>query len=694
MAVTNPWDAFSGGAQTGLGLVQSYRQNKEDNQLRQLMQQEFAQDGTQQSDQTSPVVAGATGAAQPQQYTTSGPADEKAPEAKQPQTGTLLPGSPLSAATAQPSTPTPPALPKQPMSMSQHYQNLGKMASMMGLSPSVTMQFMKASQDSYTSDLNNQINYLKLQNEWLNSASGDLMEMKSTGSMIDYLKQMPAFPGRDRAIQTLLTLPSDAAGVEQAKKYVSQLGMSAADKIKQRQEELISQRFLATLNKNETDAKDRELREVRIEASQGIKQDYSELTKKGIPSSMIKQLYDEGLVDNAPSNFDKQSVGTQSTQGFLQGRGAYESKTNYGEVNQTTGALGKYQIMPSTYDQLRKIDPTLPESTSEFLKNPKAQEKAADLLDKSNVKDIKNAGYRPTQANKDLWWFFGSSDAKKVKDAAEENPNTPIESIGLNKSIIDQNPQLKGKTVGEVIAGNVSAKPGDVASSLDREKTNAANAWENAPYTVLQKAGDSQAVGQDYGIPPRNFIGLTSKSKTELNNSHIVANKIEETADWVAKHPDAVGSLSQVVRKAGGYSLNLLDNIINDKSGKYTKEAAEAAKQLFTLATQDAGATGRMNQYLERSFSNIYDPSLSASTLLGIMRLRERDAFDNIKGIIPKASTERLDQSKYPLWFSGEGKEGDYMKSRNPSDWESKDQLPEMGSAIPKGWNVKEITSK
>ena len=140
---------------------------------------------------------------------------------------------------------------------------------------------------------------------------------------------------------------------------------------------------------------------------------------------------------------------------FLQGRAAMESKGDYSAVNKDTGAMGKYQITQSTYANLRKLDPSLPADTKAFLADPKAQDKAAQLLENENIKEIKAAGLKPSQTNKDLYWMFGSTDAKKIRDKFEDNPNAKIESV-VGENVIKANPQLAGKTVAQVIAGNVS----------------------------------------------------------------------------------------------------------------------------------------------------------------------------------------------------------------------------------------------
>jgi hypothetical protein len=128
------------------------------------------------------------------------------------------------------------------------------------------------------------------------------------------------------------------------------------------------------------------------------------------------------------------------------------SKDPYNEVNPLSGAVGKYQFVKSTWDNLRKIDPTLP--TFDTLKgNKNAQEKAAKMLEASISDEIKNAGKPVTDANKDLWWRFGDTAARRLLAAKEDAKVSDV----LSKDVIDKNPDLKGKTVAQAIAGNLSS---------------------------------------------------------------------------------------------------------------------------------------------------------------------------------------------------------------------------------------------
>jgi len=139
------------------------------------------------------------------------------------------------------------------------------------------------------------------------------------------------------------------------------------------------------------------------------------------------------------------------------GRGAAESGDNYSAVNPKSGAMGRYQITKPTLESLRKIDPSLPKTDAEFLKDPTAQDKAMKLLEAEDKKSLKADGFKDSKVNLATYHRFGANDGKKVLSAFEDNPGMPLkDALGESRynTIIDQNPDLAGKTVGQAIVQN------------------------------------------------------------------------------------------------------------------------------------------------------------------------------------------------------------------------------------------------
>lgn len=154
------------------------------------------------------------------------------------------------------------------------------------------------------------------------------------------------------------------------------------------------------------------------------------------------------------------------------GRGTAESGNDYSAVNPKSGAMGRYQITKPTLESLRKIDPSLPKTDAEFLKDPAAQDKAMKLLEVEDKKSLKADGFKDSKVNLATYHRFGAPDGKKVLSAFEDNPATPLkEALGESRynTIVDQNPDLKDKTVGQAIVQNygtgskaATGKPGEM----------------------------------------------------------------------------------------------------------------------------------------------------------------------------------------------------------------------------------------
>ena len=345
--------------------------------------------------------------------------------------------------------------------------------------------------------------------------------------------------------------------------------------------------------------------------------------------------------------------------------GGYKGDAAYSAESKTSSAVGKYGITKGTYDKIREEDPSLPEF-SKLKNNKDAQDKAAKIHEKQITKEISAVGLQPTNANKDLWWRFGDTDAKKLVKA---DPATPVKDV-LSEKVIAANPDLQGKvTVGEAIQKNLSGggKTGDIsyetAKANKRAEVADMYAPENLAGPIAKDIGDIAEVGKAFALEPYKLRGKSTKTKQEVNADFAVAEQTEKVADLIAKNPSAVGTLASLVYRAGSLTNNLLDNVAANKEGKYTEEVSILAKELFTLGLKDAaGSTGgRMNQYLEKQFAGIYDKSLSSQSLVGVLKDRQDDAFKQLKRSIG-ANTENLDKENYPLLTSKSSK--DYMDTQ------------------------------
>lgn len=235
---------------------------------------------------------------------------------------------------------------------------------------------------------------------------------------------------------------------------------------------------------------------------------------------------------------------------------------------------------------------------------------------------------------------------------------------------IPNTPEVQDKVFNAMAAfeaGPGSGAKAAVAKPEEPAKQEVEAKWDklNPVFKEKNKLGDVEALGVAFGVEPKDFVGLSQKKKDFLNNSYAAADKSEKVAQLIAKSPDAVGTLAAIYRKAGGASLQLLDNIASDKTGKYTSEVAVLAKELFAMGLDDAqtGAAGRMNVFLEKEFAKIYDPALSATTLLDVLKSREKNSINNITRTIRKADASNLDKEEFSLYNSNSG--SDYLKEKS-----------------------------
>lgn len=119
-------------------------------------------------------------------------------------------------------------------------------------------------------------------------------------------------------------------------------------------------------------------------------------------------------------NYGFQTGGGDQFSRFLQAIAGQESGGNYGAVNRSSGALGKYQIMPSNVAAWSRqiLGRTL--TAKEFLGSPALQERIAQTMLRSYVKKY---GYSGAAAA----WYGGPGVAKSW--ASKTNPQGAYPSI-------------------------------------------------------------------------------------------------------------------------------------------------------------------------------------------------------------------------------------------------------------------------
>lgn len=122
-----------------------------------------------------------------------------------------------------------------------------------------------------------------------------------------------------------------------------------------------------------------------------------------------------------------------------------ESGGNYGAVNPSSGATGKFQFMPDTWASVAQAHPDLQLPFNMKQATPQQQEAAMRALTGDNAKGLEASGVPATPGTLYLAHRFGVQGAKTFLSAPD---NAQIAQI-FPAQWIQQNPDLQGTTVGQ-----------------------------------------------------------------------------------------------------------------------------------------------------------------------------------------------------------------------------------------------------
>ena len=132
-----------------------------------------------------------------------------------------------------------------------------------------------------------------------------------------------------------------------------------------------------------------------------------------------------GIMNNVPLN----TSGNPNLESFINSIAQKESGGNYGAVNRSSGALGKYQIMPGNVPAWSKAALGRSVSPQEFLRNPQLQEQVARFQLANYYKQFGPAGAA-------VAWYSGPGNVKKYL-ASGGNSNQFSRKQGAYPSIND-----------------------------------------------------------------------------------------------------------------------------------------------------------------------------------------------------------------------------------------------------------------
>ena len=324
-------------------------------------------------------------------------------------------------------------------------------------------------------------------------------------------------PQAQMAIQSITRNPNFTP--ERKKELLTNLTKTVDQNLKAQQ---LTINGMAALEKRQNTAVDNDRADLRVALESGAPVPRSKYVNI-YGEAATKAFEDKGMVfvdDSKKSTTTK--TGEEAPSTFLGGRGAAEAPS-YDTVA-PGGALGKYGIKPATLDLARKLDPTLPKDNKAFLADPKAQDRAASVLEKANEKEIKDSGNKVTQVNKDLFWRFGAGDGTKILNAYDKNPNIKIEDV-VGAQVIKENPDLANKTVAQAIAGNVSVdkQPAKEPTSFSKVVKPTAASIDRAGNIVENFMQASKDITSMARLPSTSRLGGLSDLGSKKGESLVTA---------------------------------------------------------------------------------------------------------------------------------------------------------------------------
>jgi hypothetical protein len=220
----------------------------------------------------------------------------------------------------------------------------------------------------------------------------------------------------------------------------------------------------------------------------------------------------------------------------------------------------------------------------------------------------------------------------------------------------------------------------------DKEKQRISDASAKEAKSLADVGPFIRNLTEEYPAGTLQFLsGADDKDKARIFGAHKAIIEGEGVADFVAKNPNAAGALATAKNfirldamksiqntddaTAASQKSALLDAQLDEavKKKLISPDDAEVAKilqkKLFALALSDVQASGqRGSVYLDKKFQDLYDQSSRPQTLLEIIRAREEESNNILKGY-RLGLESNLRKELYPLYNEGAR---NYFESRRP----------------------------
>lgn len=127
----------------------------------------------------------------------------------------------------------------------------------------------------------------------------------------------------------------------------------------------------------------------------------------------------------------------------------------------------------------------------------------------------------------------------------------------------------------------------------------------------------------------KSVLGIKPANQVKVVNSLESVEKIESIGNFIRANPDAVGFLANLANQS---NINTLDSLASwekmvDSNANMPETAKTLNKMLTTQAYRDVAATGqRPTVYLDKVFKDLYSQNSSPTSLLSILKERQKDA--------------------------------------------------------------------
>lgn len=327
--------------------------------------------------------------------------------------------------------------------------------------------------------------------------------------------------------------------------------------------------------------------------------------------------------------------------------GQIESGNNPNAKSNESSAFGTYQFTKATAKQYG-INPN---------STPEEQFNAFAKLTKDNKATLTaQLGQQPTNEQLRLAHMFGAGGAAKLIQA---DPNASVEDI-VGKKVIDQNPQLAGKTVGQVIQNNDTQYNNTAARFADKTYTAAQTNPMVADLTPEQRVRFLKQA-QD-AVETRNQAVVLDLQNT-IKNHEAMANNGDTSFtpltqnDFSAMYPSnpdkatiAYNQYDRMVQVGKAVSLVNTQSAAEDNAMLQRLSPKNADTYAIDAKTQSIYA-----EALAKKYNAIkQDPAQWAMSNNHIVK----DAFSKIGGITNPQQKQIALNDAYKLMISEQTKQG------------------------------------